>query len=71
MDEFVVFQRQFAQLTLAYEQAVHNTWLISATLPTPITSESIAVWRAALDNENNIDEQRRGVLQKFLLAMNK
>ena len=52
MDEIAVLQATFAQQTVDYEHAVHDTRLASASIgPKPANSQALISWKEKLAKE--------------------
>ena len=65
MDDLTLLQTKFARLTIDYEHAVNITWIVSVSLRSPASAESIAAWKGALENERQVAVRRREVLAKL------
>jgi hypothetical protein len=69
MEDLMLLQKEFEQLTIQYEHAVNVTWFASASLQSPASAESIAAWRGALKEEQEVAARRREVLTKLLAKL--
>jgi hypothetical protein len=69
MDDLTLLQTKFARLTIDYEHAVNITWIVSVSLRSPASAESIAAWKGALENEQQIAARRRELLTKLLAEL--
>jgi hypothetical protein len=65
MDDQMLLQEQFEQLTAEYELVVRATLQASAWMPSPATEESLTAWKVALEWEHRTAVRLRQVREKL------